>query len=72
MTEVSETEFLNKLLEVVYKLSNIVKTQSPRFKKKWDEYLKPFDDKPHIVRQIPLNKIKFLKDIDYRIDVLKR
>ena len=71
MTEVSETEFLNKLLEVVYKLSNIVKTQSPRFKKKWDEYLKPFDDKPHIVRQIPLDKIKFLKDIDYRIDVLK-
>ena len=71
MTEVSETEFLNKLLEVVYKLSNIVKTQSPRFKKKWDEYLKPFDDKPHIVRQISLDKTKFLEDIDYRIDVLK-
>ncbi len=71
MTKVSETEFLNKLFEVVYKLSKIVKTQSPRFKKKWDEYLKPFDEKPHIVRQIPLDKTKFLKDIDYRIDVLK-
>ena len=71
MTKVSETEFLNKLLEVVYKLSTIVKTQSPRFKKKWDEYLKPFNEKPHIVRQIPLDKPKFLKDIDYRIDVLK-
>ncbi|MFX1391787.1 MAG: hypothetical protein ACFE9Z_17115 [Promethearchaeota archaeon] len=71
MTKVSENEFLNRLLEVVYKLSNIVKTQSPRFKRKWDEYLKPFDDNPHIVRQIPLDKNKFLNDIDYRIDVLK-
>ncbi len=71
MTEVSETEFLKKLLEVVYKLSNIVKTQSPRFKRKWDEYLKPFDDNPHLVRQIPLDKNKFLTDIDYRISVLK-
>ena len=71
MTEVSETEFLNKLLEVVYKLSNIVKTQSPRFKKKWDVYLKPLNEKPHIIRQIPLDKKKFLDDINYRIKVLK-
>jgi len=71
MTKVSETEFLNRLLEVVYKLSKIVKTQSPRFKKKWDDYLKPFNEKPHIVRQIPLDKTKFLKDIDYKINVLK-
>ncbi|UCC18256.1 MAG: hypothetical protein JSV62_09060 [Promethearchaeota archaeon] len=71
MTKVSETEFLNKLLEVVYKLSNIVKTQSPRFKKKWDDYLSPLNDKPHLVRQIPLDKDKFLKDIEYRITVLK-
>ncbi len=71
MTNVSETEFLNRLLEVVYKLSNIVKTQSPRFKTKWDEYLKPFDENPHIVRQIPLDKNRFLNDIDYRINVLK-
>ncbi len=71
MTEVSEEQFLNKLYEVVYKLSNIVKTQSPRFKKKWDEYLKPLNVEPHIVRQIPLDKDRFLKEIDYRITVLK-
>ncbi|MFX1366400.1 MAG: hypothetical protein ACFFCE_01900 [Promethearchaeota archaeon] len=71
MTEVSETDFLNRLLEVVYKLSNIVKTQAPRLERKWEEYLKPINDKPHIVRQIPLDKNKFLNDIKYRIDVLK-
>ncbi len=71
MTEVSEQQFLTKLCEVVYKLSGIVKTQSPRFKKKWDEYFEPFNIKPHIVRQIPLDKDRFLKEIDYRITVLK-
>ena len=71
MTEVSDQEFINKLLEVVYKLSTIVKTQSPRFKKKWEDYLNPINDKPHIVRQIPLDKEKFINDIDYRINVLK-
>jgi hypothetical protein len=71
MTKVSEAEFLNKLLDVVYKLSNIVKTQSPRFKKKWDEYFEPLNKKPHIIRQIPLDKNKFINDIDYRINVLK-
>lgn len=71
MTKVSEDEFLNKLLEVVYKLSKIVKTQSPRFKKKWEEYLKPLNEEPHLVRQIPLDKKKFLDNLDYRIDVLK-
>ena len=71
MTEVSEKEFLNKLLEVVYKLSNIVKAQSYRFMNKWDEYLKPINDSPHVVRQIPLDKKKFIDDIDYRIQVLK-
>ncbi len=71
MTHVSEAEFLKKLLEVVHKLSTIAKTQSYRFKKKWDEYLKPLNDKPHIVRLIPLDKDKFLSDIDYRIEILK-
>ena len=71
MTEVSEEEFLIKLLDVVHKLSNIAKTQSYRFKKKWDEYLKPLNKKPHIIRQIPRDKTKFLADIDYRIKVLK-
>ena len=72
MTEVSEEEFLTKLLDVVYKLSNIAKTQSYRFRKKWDEYLKPLNKKPHIIRQIPLDKDKFLSDIDYRIKILKK
>jgi hypothetical protein len=71
MTEVSEEEFLKKLLDVVHKLSNIAKTQSYRFKKKWDEYLKPLNKKPHNIRQIPLDKKKFLSDISYRIKVLK-
>ncbi len=71
MTEVSEEQFLNKLYEVIHKLSGIVKTQSPRFKKKWDEYFEPLNIKPHIVRQIPLDKDRFLKEIDYRITVLK-
>ncbi len=71
MTKVSETEFLNKLLDVIYKLSNIVKTQSPRFQKKWDEYFEPLNKKPHIIRQIPLDKNNFLNDIGYRIKVLK-
>ena len=71
MTQVSGMEFLNKLLDVVYKLSTIVKTQSPRLKKKWEEYLQPLNEKPHIVRQIPLDKGKFLNDIEYRISVLK-
>ncbi|MHA2037087.1 MAG: hypothetical protein ACW972_01580 [Promethearchaeota archaeon] len=71
MTEVSEEEFLIKLLDVVHKLSNIAKTQSYRFKKKWDEYLKPLNTKPHIIRNIPLDKKKFLSDIGYRIKVLK-
>jgi hypothetical protein len=71
MTKVSESEFLNKLLDVVYKLSNIVKTQSPRFKKKWEAYFKAFKEKPHLIRQIPVDKKKFLDDIKYRIKVLK-
>jgi len=71
MTQVSEEEFLNKLYDVIYKLSTIAKTQSYRFKKIWDGYLKPINDKPHIVRDIPLDKEKFYNDIDNRIEVLK-
>ncbi|HDZ19533.1 hypothetical protein LCGC14_1795690 [marine sediment metagenome] len=71
MTEVSQEEFEKKLLEVVHKLSNIAKTQSYRFKNKWEDYLKLLNDKPHIVRNIPLDKEKFLTDIEYKIEVLK-
>ncbi|MHA1490733.1 MAG: hypothetical protein ACTSRI_13875 [Promethearchaeota archaeon] len=71
MTEVSQEEFLIKLFEVICKLSSIAKIQSPRFLKKWDEYLKTINDKPNAVRHISLDKDYFLKDIDYRISVLK-
>ncbi|MHA2183850.1 MAG: hypothetical protein ACXAAI_02535 [Promethearchaeota archaeon] len=71
MTEVSAEQFLNKLLSVVYKLSSIAKTQSYRLQMKWDEYLKPINQQPYILRPIFLDKPKFLVDIEYRISVLK-
>ena len=55
----------------MHKLSNIAKAQAYRFEKKWEEYLKPLNKAPHIIRQIPLDKNKFLTDINYRITVLK-
>jgi len=70
MTNVNEEVFLNKLYEVIFKLSLIAKTQSYRFKKEWDENLESFKEKPHLVRQIPVEKERFLTDIDYRIKVL--
>jgi len=70
MTNVSEEVFLNKLYDVVYKLSTIAKTQSYRFKKEWDENLESLKEKPHLVRQIPREKERFLTDIDYRIKTL--
>ncbi|MFX1498313.1 MAG: hypothetical protein ACFFBH_12370 [Promethearchaeota archaeon] len=70
MTDLDEQGFLNKLYEVVYKLSGIAKTQSYRFKKEWDENLKEINQNPHLVRQIQAEKEKFLTDIDYRIKVL--
>lgn len=71
MTQVSEQEFLVKLYEIVYKLSTLAKTQVYRFKKIWGDYLNPLNDNPHLVRQIPLDKEKFLNDIVYRIEILK-
>ncbi len=69
--QVSSEEFLNKLLDVSCKLSNIAKTQTYRFKNKWDKYLKPLNKKPHLVRQINIDKEKFKNAIDYRIEVLQ-
>ncbi|MFO8020009.1 MAG: hypothetical protein R6U96_15395 [Promethearchaeia archaeon] len=66
-----EKKFVEKLYDVVYKLSGIAKTQSYRFQKLWDQYLKPINDKPYLVRQIPLEEEKFLNNIDYRIKTLK-
>ena len=70
MTKLDEDGFLNKLYEVVNKLASISKTQSYRFKKEWQENLHEFNQDPHLVRQIQVQKDKFLKDIDYRINVL--
>ncbi|MFX1276711.1 MAG: hypothetical protein ACFFBP_03125 [Promethearchaeota archaeon] len=70
MTNVTEKIFLEKLYEVVYKLSSIGKSQNYRFKTKWDAYLSEFG-KPHLVRPIKLEKDKFLDDIEFRINVLK-
>ncbi len=70
MTKLDGEGFLNKLYEVVFKLSGISKTQSYRFKKEWDENLIQLNKKPHLVRQIPVEKDKFLQDIEYRIKVL--
>ena len=70
MTDVNEKVFLEKLYEVVYKLSSIGKSQNYRFKTKWDTYLGVLG-KPHLVRPINLEKDQFLKNIDYRINILK-
>ncbi|MFX1337530.1 MAG: hypothetical protein ACFFDK_02870 [Promethearchaeota archaeon] len=71
MTNVTEKEFEVKLLDVVRKLTSIANNQGARFKTKWNEYLKPINDKPHLVRQIKLDKEKFIDDINYRIAILK-
>jgi len=71
MTDCTEQDFLERLCDIVYKLSSIAKGQSYRFKVKWDENLKQFNNSPHLIRPIPLDKEKFITDIDYRIEVLK-
>lgn len=71
MTTVTEKEFLTKLMNVVKKLEVLANTQGYRFKTKWKEYLNPVNDKPHLVRQIKLDKEKFIEDIEYRIKILK-
>jgi hypothetical protein len=71
MAEITQELFLTKLYDVIKKLSGIAKTQSFRFKQKWDENLNQFKSDPHLVRPIPIEKEDFLQDIDYRIEVLK-
>ena len=71
MTTVTGKEFLIKLMNVVKKLEVLANTQGYRFKTKWEEYLNPVNDKPHLVRQIKLDKEKFIEDIEYRIKILK-
>ncbi|MGV9198296.1 MAG: hypothetical protein ACOC44_10950 [Promethearchaeia archaeon] len=71
MTDVDDHTFVEKLYDVVYKLSNIAKTQSYRYQKLWNQYLNQINDDPYVVRQIPLEEEKFIEDIDYRIKTLK-
>jgi uncharacterized protein with HEPN domain len=73
MTEMTEKAFIERLLKVSSKLIVIANTQSARFKVKWEEYLKPFNDKPYLIRKLPqpLQKDEFIENIDYRIDVLR-
>ena len=71
MTDVKEDQFLEKLYDVIYKLSVISKTQSFRFKKEWDLIFTQFNPDPHLIRTIDIKKDKFLKDNIYRIRVLK-
>ena len=70
MTDVKEDQFLEKLYDVIYKLSVISKTQSFRFKKEWDLIFTQFNPNPHLIRTIDIEKDKFLKDNKYRIRVL--
>jgi len=70
MTNVNEKVFIEKLYEVVYKLSSIGKSQNYRFKTKWEAYLGSLGE-PHLVRPILLEKEQFLKNINYRINILK-
>ena len=70
MTSVREEEFINKLYEVVYKLSSISKAQVYRFKKEWDMHLTSFKTKPHLIRNISVEKDRFINEIHYRISVL--
>jgi hypothetical protein len=72
MTELSEQQFLVKLYDVVYKLSGISKTQSYRFKREWDAYLNEFEPNPHLIRQIPVEKDRFLNNVSYRIEILEK
>ena len=71
MTDLSEKQFLQKLLDVVYKLRGIANTQGARFNSKWDDYLKPINPSPHKIRQIILDKVKFIEDINYRVYILE-
>jgi len=71
MTELSKKDFLNKLLEIVKKLSSLSKSQTFRFQQKWNDFLSNTNIKPHLVRIIPVDTEKFLGDIDNRINTLK-
>jgi len=61
--DVNEDHFLEKLYDVIYKLSIIARTQSFRFKKEWDLIFTQFNPNPHLIRAIDIEKDKFLTDL---------
>ncbi len=71
MTELSKKDFLQRLLDIVKKLSSIAKAQTFRFQQKWNDFLNEVEIKPHLVREISIEEEKFLNNIDYRINSLK-
>ncbi len=68
---VCEADWLERLYDVVKKLSTIALAQASRFKKLWDGYFSSIDVKPHSVRYENVEQEKFINDIDYRIKSIK-
>ena len=71
MTQISEKEFLEKLSDVVGKLISIARAQGSRFEKLWEDLFISIKADHHKMRDIKFIGEKFLKDIDYRIEILK-
>jgi len=71
MTQISEQEFLERLSDVVGKLISIARAQGSRFEKLWEDLFVSLKSDHHKMRDIKFIGEKFLKDIDYRIEILK-
>ena len=71
MTQISEKEFLEKLSDVVGKLISIARAQGSRFEKLWEDLFISIKADHHKMRDIKFIGEKFLKDIGYRIEILK-
>jgi hypothetical protein len=71
LTQISEKEFLEKLSDVVGKLISIARAQGSRFEKLWEDLFSSVNEDHHKMRDIKFIGEKFLKDIDYRIEILK-
>jgi hypothetical protein len=71
LTQISEGEFLEKLSDVVSKLISIARAQGSRFEKLWEDLFISIKADHHKMRDIKFIGEKFLKDIDYRIEILK-
>jgi len=71
LTQISEKEFLEKLSDVVGKLISIARAQGSRFEKLWEDLFISIKADHHKMRDIKFIGEKFLKDIGYRIEILK-